>query len=232
MTEKFGGKIGRRYAKIDLGGKEGLKRGEINRFEGFGKNLRNRIITALEFSPESQRDVQRRVLDEVERIGRELGIEFFIAGKDFPMHSTVEEGLYEDNDESERAAIFQDVKHDKKMEELCERKLTEPVVFKYLLIDKGNVILTSVEIPEAIRKMREELAALYLRYGLKPLPMENILHITIGRMTEIPEDDKIEQFKKYQQAMIKLRHAISKEPLNLSADRISKGSTYEFLTGR
>ncbi len=231
MKEKeFGGPIGQKYAEIDLIGREALDRAEIKPFEGFGENIKNRFIVALQFAPESEKVLETRVTSEVERIGRESGIEFFLAGKDFPIHSTLGEGLYEGGDVPRREDIFREVHQDEKLKALTERKRGERLIYKYLLLDKGNVMLTSVEIPEDVGKIREELAAIYAGHNLKPLRIENLLHVTVGRITKIP-DGGAEQFREYKKKMIELRHRISEDPLRLEVKKMSDGPSYEFLQG-
>jgi hypothetical protein len=227
--EKFGSPIGKNYAKIDLAGRKALEKAEVNKFEGFGENLKNRFISALQFTPESEKEVEKRIIDEVEQIGKELEINFILAGKDFPLHGTIEEGVYAGKDNTEREEIFEEIKKAKELKLFEESILRESISYKYLLVDKGNIILTAVEIPEIITNMREALANFYANHNLKPIVLRDFLHITIGRMVEFSEEEKTEKFKEYKQRMIKLRHAISSDPLNLSVSCLFGGSTYDFL---
>jgi len=227
--ENFSGPIGLKYAEIDLAGKNSLNKAEIKRFEGLDESLKNRFISALQFSPESEKEVERRITSEMAKIAVEFGISFTLAGKDFPLHSTIGEGLYEGKDDSEREEIFDQTHGDKKLDDILSRISKEPIEYKYLLLDKGNVILSAIKIPEEITAARSELASFYQEKGMKPLLMENILHITIGRMNEIPEEGKEESFEGYKKKMIALRHAISSDPIKLQVSGVFDGETYGFL---
>lgn len=231
MNEKiYNDPIGRKYATIDLSGREALNKGDIKAFEGFGENFKERFITALQFSTESQGEVNKRIIDQIDSIGKDLGFDFSFAGRDFPMHCTLEEGLSKGKEEHEREMTFEALSQDEGMKSLSEHIPDEPIIFKYILIDKGNIILTSVEIPESIIGMRKSLDGLYSSHDLKPLPMNNILHMSIGRITNFPsEESKDEKLKKYKQKMIELRHAISSNPLKLKCSNLFMGSTYNFL---
>jgi len=168
-----------------------------------------------------------------------LNIRFILAGRDFPIHSTILEGLYEKQNDrgeeesaEEKAQIFSSLKNDKLIDQINSRLIGESLEYKYLLIDKGNLMLTAIKIPENILDVREGLSKRYESAGLKPLPMTNILHMSLGRMTELPEneDERKEALKIYQQEIVKLRHLISADPLELTADNVHIGNAYDFIT--
>ena len=227
--KEFGGPIGQKYAKIDRAGREALKHeGEIKKFEGFGEGIKRKFSTAFLFSVESEQELQSRILAPLEQIGNEAGINFYLAGRDFPIHSTVEEGLYQGSEESEMNALFSRLSSDEQRV-LAEQMPARPLVYNYLLMDKGNVILTATSIPDEIIELRRKLSDFYTKHGLKPLPINDLLHITIGRMTELPASSPKEQFERYRLAMIRLRHEISRAPLELSVSQFYTGSSFKFL---
>jgi hypothetical protein len=85
---------------IHEAGTTALRAGAVEPFKGYGPELKNRYGVALRYSEDSERLVRTRVLDGTEKLAKELGIEFFVAGKPkpegYPLHTTLLEGLLED----------------------------------------------------------------------------------------------------------------------------------------
>jgi len=228
MSKEFGGPIGQKYARIDIAGRQALKQeGAIKELEGFGETLKNRFLVAIQFAPESRQEVQKRVINEVEQIEVNCKMEFFLTNRDFPLHSTIEEGVYQGDDDSIKGEVFAEMA--KELKQLNWQMLNEPLTYKYVLIDKGNIILTAIEIPDVVTKLRRELTTFYTAHQLKPLPIEHILHVTVGRITRLPGEHEEEALEKYKRRMIQLRHDIAKNPLKLSIGEMFAGSSYDFL---
>jgi hypothetical protein len=230
-TEGFGGPIGRKYANIDRVGRKALSEGEIQRFEGFPGDLKNRFNVAAQFAPASEREFVERVTGPAKEIAAQLGIDFMVAGEDFPIHSTMLEGLYQGDDDAERQKLFADLQKDAGFQDRINALNGLEVPYKYLLMDKGNVILNSVEIPDDILELRQFLTKYYAEKKLKPLAMDNILHISAARMVKLPEEEQEKSFAEYRRRMVELRHSISSEPLSLKIDHLHSGSTLQLLKG-
>lgn len=224
--------IAKKYASIDLAGREAINEQNIQEFLGFSEDLKRNFTGVMEFVLESQQVVQERILSRLETIGAECGIDFLLAGRDYPLHSTILEGRAgEDLDEQERNDTFVSIGETEGFKQAMTPLEGIDLEYKYLLIDKGNILLTAMDIPDEIIKARASLSALYADYGLAPRPLENILHISLARIVKLPKDGNTAvMLEKYKREMIKLRHAISVDPLVLEVSNISKGSTYEILT--
>jgi hypothetical protein len=226
MTEKFGGDIGRKYADIDLRGRKAVAEAAIDEFSYSPEEMQRRFNVAAQFEPASEQLFNQRVTAALEQAERDFGIKFIIAGRDFPLHTTLLEGKDAGDDLAGREKKFGELSTD--LGDTLRRSLTgQAIEFKYLLIDKGNLILTSVQIPEEITAVRTSLDQSYQSHALNTLPMTNILHATVARMTQLPEAK--ETLKQYRDAMIKLRHDISADPLKLRVGDVYTGSTYDLL---
>ena len=227
--EGFGGPIGRKFAEIDLAGRKALSEGEIQKFEGFPENLKKRFNVSARFTSDSEKEFAERVVRPVKDIAAQLGIDFIVAGEDFPLHSTMLEGLYQGADEAERQTLFSDLKDNISFQERLNALNGLEVPYKYLLMDRGNIILNSVEIPYSILEIREFLTKYYAEQKLKPLAMDNILHISAARMIKLPEEEREKSFTEYKGRMVELRHSISSTPLSLKMDHFYSGSTLQLL---
>lgn len=133
--------IAEKYAKIDLEGRKALKKEDsVNKFEGFSENLKNRFGTVMIFNEESKKLLKESLIDKIESISKETEIDFALAGRDFPIHSTLLEGLCDDEKTSK--AVFEKIKGNIELIEVINSLNNLEVEFKYLLIDKGNILLT------------------------------------------------------------------------------------------
>lgn len=155
--------------------------------------------------------------------------DFFLAGRDFKLHSTLLEGLYEGTDVAERQQKFAQVLDGQSVGALLNGLVGKTIEYKYLLVDKGNLLLTALEIPEWVLAAREELAEAYTGQGLKPLLITDMLHISAARITGLPTEDQAQKLRVYGQRMAKLRHQISAEPLVLEIGAASTGSPLNLL---
>lgn len=228
MSETTSG-TGKKYAGIDRAGTAALyQEGSIKEFPGFPESLNNRFNVSLLFTPDSEAEFKRRVTDPLREIGNELGIEFYLASRDFRIHSTLLEGLYEGTDTNEGQNKFERIKANQTVQSL-DNLVGKTLQYKYLLIDKGNILLTAIDIPEWVLKARTDLSRVYSEQGLKPLNMTNILHISVGRMTQLPSKDRAEKFKTYRQEVAHLRHQISSSPLVLEVGTVSRIPPLELL---
>lgn len=231
--EKFGGEIGRKYATINSTGRDALRDGLINEFNTVPEQLMNRFNISISLKKDSEEILRNVALTKVEELEKKLNIKLLLAGRDFPIHITILEGSFEgdtsENDRKTKEGIFNEITNNSELQEKLTRELLgKPLDFKYLLIDKGNLILTSTDIPQSILETRGTLAHEYAGYGLKPLPMNNILHMTISRINKLPENKQ--SLLQYEKEIINLRHSLSENPLSLTPDHLYMGSSYSLLT--
>jgi hypothetical protein len=219
-----------KYAGIDYSGRKSLNDAEnIKIFNGFSEDLKNRLNCAILFSDESNDQINQRIASNIEIIGKENEVGFILGGKDYPFHSTLLEGLFEGIQVSDREKIFKEIIESGEFKENIQNLSGIQIQFKYILIDKENVLLTSTDMPEEIERVRLELGHIYEKCGLKPIKMKNILHLSIARISKLPQN-KEEALKNYKKDMIGLRHKISSDPIILEVSAVSFKSAYDLLT--
>jgi len=218
-----------KYAQIDLEGRKALRQEDgVKKFDGFSENLKERFGSTIIFEDQSRGIIRDSLIDEIKSISQATGIDFIFADYDFPLHATLLEGLCED--ETVRDELFKKIKENDQLMKIINSLNGLEIEFKYLLLDKANVLLTCSHIPREIINARKEISAVFEKSGLKPLRLENILHITIARMTELPKVEQEKKFHEYKNKIIQLRHEISLQPLKLKILKVSSGSTFDFLT--
>lgn len=221
---------GKKYAGIDLAGRKSLNlESGIQEFPGFPEGLKSRFSLLLRFTSGSEQEVKDRISGPIQDIGRQLGIGFIIAGRDYPLHSTLLEGLYEGQDAVVRDKLFESLSKNPEIAKITNGLLGERLIYKYLLLDKGNLLLAAIDIPAHLINFREELAELYRGSGLKPLPLDNLLHISLARMVQLPEENRQSKFNIYRKQLTQLRHDISSNPLSLEVVSLSASSAFDLL---
>lgn len=221
-----------KYAKIDLLGRKGLAEDEpdIIEFTGFSPELKKNFSSVLTFSTETEKEVQERILNRIHAVGAVSNIEFFESLKDYPLHATLLEGLSSD-EAQKRQGVFDAIVTDGTTNSILETLKGVTLEFKYILLDKGNVLLAATEIPKEIFEIRKSLAELYEKSGLMVRPLDNILHISVARMKKVPSgEDARRLFKEYKNHMIQLRHDISANPIKAQINDTMKVPVYNFLT--
>lgn len=235
---------------IHSAGTAALRAGTVEPFTGYPESLGNRFGVYLRYTTPSEQLVRRIVLDEVTQIGQDLGIGLFVAGRSnpegHPIHTTLLEGLYEGDDYNLRSLIFGEhylmdrgglVDSAVSNAFTLRRRLDSSGLFidrkwylhfNAVLIDKGPILLAANEIPQEVIDIRGELAEEYTRVGLKPLPLDNLLHMTLTRMTEVVNP---EQAGEYIERMEALHQKIAEDPLILQVDALSKKNAFDMLHG-
>ena len=219
--------VGRKYARNDLAGRKALDRSEPKVLGEHPKLWEQDFTSFLIFTPESEALIQKRVIDRIKTIGDKLGIEFFLAGKDYPMHSIAQSSVYETEDAAKRMEVYEQARSPE-MQERMEKWSGMPITYKYLMVNDNAITLNSTEIPAEIKDFRESVKPALEGHGIKVLPMENILHITIARITKLPDQDREERLQEFKKELIKLRHELSSDPMQLTVDHgwLGTGITY------
>lgn len=223
--EKFGGPILQKYANINRKGKESILKEDVVEFKGFPEAIKDRFISAAVFDEKSLQEIDERILSRLKKLESECGVEFFLASRDFPLHSTIMEGEYKGNDDTEKDELFK---------ELADSLPVEiqglQIPYNYVLIDKGNVLLVAQNIPEQISAARTSLKEFYAESGLNPLLLENILHCSLARLKKIPENFEPD---KYIKELIDIRHTLSNpnygDPIVLTVNKVVRGNSYDFV---
>lgn len=202
--------------RIHAAGLETLRSGKINLFTGFPQQMRSRFNVSVLFDGPSQLQFEERIIRPLGTISKELGLDWYLASDAFSVHSTV----LECETEVGHADVEGLVKKIDLNQLLCER-----LVFSELLLDKSNLLLNSLEIPPIHHLMRNNLAEFFTGVG-HPLPLEDILHITVGRLMKLNEPDVL---REYVERMLVFRASIKKDPLTLIVGGVYCGSALKLV---
>ncbi len=218
--------VGRIYAGINSDGKrmlEGvLSKEGLPQFREFGAEFDRRLNVWLKFDEASEGEVQKRLTSKIKDIEKDLGIKFFLAQRDFQLHSSLLQGEAEDTDEAETAYVS--LVSEGALSDMAETLKDKEIEFKYLLLDtKGNLILVSTKIPEEINEARGKVDHEFTEKKVGPKEIK-ILHITIGRIVDFSVDengDVPQLLKDYKKRIIDLRHEISANPFHLKVKSVN-----------
>lgn len=164
----------------------------------------------------------------MENVARVSGIEFFAAGSHFPLHFTIGEGKA-----SNREFSFAELKNDADIKQIGTLSL-KGLIFDTLVLDKGNLLLTASTIPPEIIALREKLDEIYPRYGFQHLRIQDLLHMTIARITRFSDDqsERQQDLDRYVRLMEVLREEFRAEPAEIPHVNICCLPTVELLTAR
>ena len=221
----------RNVAGIDARGRVALSKGDAPEFPGFNESLKNRFGVVLRFDPDSLETYTKRLKQPLIELADKLGYGIMIAERDYPLHITIMEGIYEGTDSQKRDDLFASVAQDQTLAELAIPLVSLKICANALLIDKGNVLLTAINIPSEVGNARESLKQYYDAHGLKPAVIKNLLHSSVARITSYPEDaDKTSLLREYHKKLLSLRRDILHHPLELKVDQVSRMGTYSLLT--
>lgn len=206
--------LGRTYAGINLEGREAMKNGSIPEFKGFPDDFERRMNVWAEFSNETKEEIKDRIIKPLEEIESLTNIDFYLADRDFKIHSSIMQGKLDDSlDVDEKYGNL--LENSDKLKEVAEKLSGINIELKYLLLDKkGTIILASTEIPEQIPESRELIKEAYGEESVSALNIP-IFHLTIGRVIKIPEAKQaLESMEKLQTLIRNLRLQISSNPIN------------------
>ena len=224
---------------IHEAGTTALREGTVKPFGGYGVELQNRFNASLRYDDRSERAVRSVILDEVQDVAQKLGIQFLVAGnaapEGYPIHTTILEGLYQEEDFEKRNLLLDT--HSKIglrtlpglfFNDFRLSGLSWDLQFDAVLVDKGPVLLAATKIPQQIIDIRGELFELYTTFGLKPLPLDNLLHMTLARMTKVVDPSRTDE---YIERMKLLHQRVAENPLILQVSVMTRGSAYDMLHG-
>ena len=221
--------VHKRAQEIHAEGLLAYREGKIPLFKGFPTTLNRRFITALRFKENTAWSITKAIVLPLDRLEYELDVAFFLAQRDFPLHSTLMEGLTEE--ESPYLPHFYSLKRNSELLSLRSTLRGLEINYSNLVLDKsGNILLLAEDIPDVIPASRKMLARLYREHRLAPLPIHDILHITVGRVMQFPNENPahiaefLEEFGTIAKSIMR-----SGLPLVVSSETTGENS-YEFLT--
>lgn len=205
-----------RYETMHNNGVAAIQAGNVPLFREVPTSLKQRWNTAFILEPSQDYSNLFQVLEQMEK---SIGTKFFLAGRDYPIHATLQEALGKENAGK---------KPDTDYSYIEKTFLETTFSFGYLLADKGNVILAAEPIPEDVLASRRKLSESFLQNGLEPLPLP-ILHITVERIRYLHEQ-KEKVLDEYLEALLAVREEIKNKPITLAVKNIHRGWAYDLLS--
>lgn len=180
---------------------------EFRDYEGIPAETRKRFNVALRPGISSVEQL-KRTSDDILSTAENVDAVMSLAGRDYPYHITILELRQEDGDispETEEMLACEIARN-----EIIQGASTTQVSLDYFFIDKGgNVIFAAKQIPQEIIDARDEIARIGEKYGLKPLLLTNILHMSAARPLKVPSMDKRPEYYRMSEA----RSVINKNPV-------------------
>lgn len=207
---------------IHAAGLGALRTGSVKPFTGFGPELDRRFNVSIFFDAASDQRFRRRLSSQMELVGEGVGIRWFLAGVDYPLHLTVLECYYQEGGSQLQfgdPAVFN--------RNILDQLDGTNVPMSKLVLDGQSVLLNCVQMPPTILAAREMLATAYAAEGATVRPMDNIVHSTAARMLRVPSIGDVER---YVEAMLALRQEIEEEPITLCVSGVYTGMARQLLT--
>lgn len=221
-------KCAQKAQKIHTEGLATFRAGKVPLFVGFPPELNRRFITAIRFKEATSWPLMTRIMLRLITLEHALDLQFFLAMRDFPLHSTLMEGVVDGD--SSCCEVFQTLLQDPVLTRLRSSLDGETINFPYLALDKaGNVLLVAEEIPDAVAGFRENIASVYQRYGLKPRIIEGLLHITIARVVEFPSSNP-SQIEDFLDGFDAIKNGVRTGLQLIASSETAAGASIAFLT--
>ncbi|MEZ4114044.1 MAG: hypothetical protein R3B65_01110 [Candidatus Paceibacterota bacterium] len=213
--------LGRTYAGINLEGRKAMKDGSVPEFKGFPPEFEKRMNVWAEFSNETKEEIKERIIKPLEEIESSTNIDFYLADRDFKIHSSIMQGKL-DGDLNVNEKYQNLLENSDKLKKVSEELSGISIELKYLLFDKkGTIILASTKIPDQIPESRDLIKEAYAEESIYALDIP-IFHLTIGRVLKLPEIEQVpESMKKLKTLIRNLRLQISSDPINAKIDGVN-----------
>jgi hypothetical protein len=148
------------------------------------------------------------------------GIKFYLAGRDAPLHSTVQAAKFDEEDAGLRDRKFKDLANDLRLTRCAQLLNGGRFEFGYLGALGDNLVLTALSIPASIHEVRTNSQKVYKDRGLQP-KMLDLFHITLARISEVPSETSQSAINSYVDEMDELKYEIWKKPLSVVAKAVS-----------
>jgi len=220
--------IFRKYAGNDLAGRKALVGENLVEMKEIPEWWYECPNAAFVFSSESEEEVRERIIKPMEDAARDCGIEYWFTGDIHPIHATAQAGDIKDrSDTAEWKRARELFEESSELHESARIFAGMKIPFKYLIVNGSIITLTCTEIPPEVKTFRDQASALLEKSGFKALSMENTLHISVARIKSLPNEDRAGQLRRFRDLMIKLRHEISKNPLQLEVDHMFVGGNVQ-----
>lgn len=220
--------IGEKYAKNDLKGRKAFNEDGVKEFGEWPEKWKTEFSTVLVFDEATEKLIEEQLISKILAKGQELGFEFAIAGRDYPMHSTLQPGMFE-GDQDARTEAYEKMAADTKVAETAEKLAGKEIEYKYLLTNADSITLNSTAIPSEVREFRESIDAAGKANNVAVGLWKDILHISLMRITHLPEENREAKMAEFKKFLIDLRHEISSKPVIAKTDHafIGQGVMYK-----
>lgn len=216
--------LGRNLGGRDLKGREALGSGEFKVMKDLDSRWDKMCASSFIFDESAEAEFKKRVADKLQDIANKLGIKLFLSGRDYPIHATIHYGSSDVLDTDERSALYKEVYADNGFAKSAQSVPGQKIEFKYLRIHNGILTLDATELSPELLSMRKEFDRAAKERSVKPIARDNVMHISVAQLTDVPEENKEEIFKRMKQALIELRHEISSNPIQMKIEGIFNGS--------
>ena len=216
--------LGHNLAKRDITGRKTRNFGELKSIKDLDQRWDKACASSFIFDEATEAGLKERVVNELQKIADGLGIKLFLVGRDYPIHATIQYGFTGQEDADKRSAQYGKVYADAELAKSTESALGQMIEFKYLRIHDGIITIDAIGLSPELLKMREEFNRAAEENAVAPITRDNVLHISIAQLTDVPEQDKKRIFGELKQALIKLRHEISAHPIEMKIDHVFNGS--------
>ncbi|OGG50199.1 hypothetical protein A2704_02565 [Candidatus Kaiserbacteria bacterium RIFCSPHIGHO2_01_FULL_54_36b] len=212
----------KKYARNNLAGRRAMRDSRVNLLRGYPKSWHENSFAAILFTPESEVRL-KGVTQRIEAVGKDLGIVLQLAGKDFPFHSTLLTGAPPE-DLSTRDGIYSRLYADAAANACAKELEGMNIEYRYLLVSEDSITLNADSIPSQIKSFRDALSTAMRAEGTKPISMDNILHVTLARITHLPDGGEHQALQALAQALVGLRHELSKgTPVTVTVNEVTYG---------
>lgn len=214
-----------KYRSISTGGWNAAQESGLKEFSEFPEAIRHRFNVAALLTPESRGELTARILTPLSEQAARVRTQLFLAGNDFPIHCTILESTLPDDLRPQEQQIYNRLSQELSSEPVITQLAGKKMTFDDLLVDRGgNVILVARQISQVVLDSRITLAQKYASAGLAPILMENILHISLARPTQLGPDQR--SYYRFPG----LRTETRRHPLEMQIDYLHIGTVEELLS--
>ncbi|MBI4093545.1 hypothetical protein HY417_01145 [Candidatus Kaiserbacteria bacterium] len=224
MSSEEKGEEGKRlfetYAKISRGGRHAFSSGEVKTAPKDDERAEKNFFLSVAFTPESEAKL-KEICDRIGKIAENHGVPLVLAGRDFRSHATLQGGALESGDLEARKKSYGEIYFDPAVLQEKEKLVGVAIDFRFVVTGDNAITLTAVEIPDQITKFRSHAKEAAKSQGVAVPPYKDIMHITLARLTALPEESREEKLKSFSADMLALRREISKgPPVTLVVDHV------------
>ncbi len=207
-------------------GMAALLSGENKPFSSFPETLKQRYNVSLFPDMRSLELLESLVQQILVKAINGNGLSLYTAGDDYPFHVTLLEGT-SDSQQDLSLSDFAPKGYYQTSGMNADVVGTE-VAFSELVVDGSNITLHAVNIPEIVIKSRRLLGDRYRQEGFTALPMTDIFHMTLGRITsEMGAQARLN----YAVEMLNLRRVIREKPIIVNIGSHYEGASWHLVRG-